>query len=407
MTWYRITPLDVLLFRDSRPFSPADGSWAKGLFPPMPVTVFHGLRSLLPHRTQEDKRQRQEAKRLRDLSFLGPFLCDPNGTLWLSAPKDLVCLYPKAVGAKKASVGEAARDEHRWESVHRLQPAPDDPGWAHLAFDQDHPAPMVITKALYDHKKQQGQRLGEPQPWIRADCLVDYLKGLENNWIPDDFKVNPLFHSDPWDLQVMPHIQMKAGERQVKDEDGYFTEVAVRMRPGWHFVARLDLPNGPTEELPSGVIRLGGEGHRAMVEKMQEPPEWKDLSTFETDGSDRNRAYVLTPGLAQAIDGQPLYASYPTTWRDRLHGCATDRQLMWGGISTIERPSNSSKPQNIKKENWEVAYIPQRAFVPPGTVYVFQSPPKCKTLLPEDESRQWLKTFEMLNYGKLLWGVTE
>jgi CRISPR-associated protein Cmr3 len=86
------------------------------------------------------------------LGFLGPFLCDGQGTLWLPTPKDLVCLYPKDVGAKKAS--------DRWESVHRLQPAPDDPGWAHLAFAEGYPAPMVITKAIHDEEKEKNQRHG-------------------------------------------------------------------------------------------------------------------------------------------------------------------------------------------------------------------------------------------------------
>lgn len=31
--WYVIEPLNVLLFRESKPFSPGAGSWAKGLFP--------------------------------------------------------------------------------------------------------------------------------------------------------------------------------------------------------------------------------------------------------------------------------------------------------------------------------------------------------------------------------------
>ncbi|PSN20669.1 CRISPR-associated protein Cmr3 [filamentous cyanobacterium CCP5] len=396
MTWYRITPLDVLLFRDSRPFSPTDGSWAKGLFPPMPITVFHGLRSLLTQRTQEDKRQRQKEERLRDLTFLGPFLCGPDGALWLPTPKDLVCLYPKDVGTKKAS--------DRWESVHRLHPAKickseeQDPAWKYLAFAKNYPAPMVITKEIHD--KAKNKRLGEPQPWIRAKYLAEYLDGKELGWQQDTLEEKPLFHNDPWDLQVMPHIKMKTGERQVEGSDGYFTEVAVRMRPGWHFVARLESPD---ESLPEqGVIRLGGEGHRALVEKMDnpdEPPEWKALRPLATNDGDRHRAYVLTPGLALADAAQRLYASYPSEWGKDLAGCATDRQLMWGGISAITRGEQTAPN--------EVAYIPQRAFIPPGTVYVFKSPPECKTLLPEDESRQWLKTFEMLNYGKLLWGVTE
>jgi CRISPR-associated protein Cmr3 len=193
----------------------------------------------------------------------------------------------------------------------------------------------------------------------------------------------------------MPHIQMKAGERQVKEEDGYFTEVAVRLRPGWHFVAQFDSPN---ETLPDqGVIRLGGEGHRALVEPISEPQEWKDLSGFESNGGDRTRAYVLTPGLALADAEKRLYASYPREWCKDLAGCATDRQLMWGGISAIAR-GEQTEPN-------EVAYIPQRAFVPPGTVYVFKSLPERTKLLPEDSSHQWLKTFDMLNYGQLLWGV--
>ncbi|NJO86033.1 MAG: hypothetical protein HC818_05105 [Synechococcaceae cyanobacterium RM1_1_27] len=47
--WYALDPIDVLLFRESKPFSPGEGSWAKGLFPPMPTTIFQALRSALPY----------------------------------------------------------------------------------------------------------------------------------------------------------------------------------------------------------------------------------------------------------------------------------------------------------------------------------------------------------------------
>jgi CRISPR-associated protein Cmr3 len=54
----------------------------------------------------------------------------------------------------------------------------------------------------------------------------------------------------------MPHIQMKSGERQVKEEEGYFTEVAVRLHSGWKLVAGMSHKLEKTE-----VVRLGGEGH--------------------------------------------------------------------------------------------------------------------------------------------------
>jgi CRISPR-associated protein Cmr3 len=48
MKWYAIAPLDVLLFREAKPFSPGEGAWAKGIFPPLPTVVFQALRSVLP-----------------------------------------------------------------------------------------------------------------------------------------------------------------------------------------------------------------------------------------------------------------------------------------------------------------------------------------------------------------------
>ncbi|MGA7953992.1 MAG: type III-B CRISPR module-associated Cmr3 family protein [Gloeobacterales cyanobacterium] len=88
MNWYTIEPLDVLLFRESKPFSPGEGSWAKGLFPPMPVTVFQALRSTLPEYNRQE----------RNLDFLGPFLLDSEDTLWLPTPKDLLRVRTKTSG---------------------------------------------------------------------------------------------------------------------------------------------------------------------------------------------------------------------------------------------------------------------------------------------------------------------
>lgn len=38
MQWYVIEPLDILLFREAKPFSPGEGAWAKSIFPPVPTT---------------------------------------------------------------------------------------------------------------------------------------------------------------------------------------------------------------------------------------------------------------------------------------------------------------------------------------------------------------------------------
>ncbi|GAA6622359.1 type III-B CRISPR module-associated Cmr3 family protein [Scytonema sp. NUACC26] len=371
MHWYTITPLDVLLFRDCKPFSPGEGSWAKGLFPPMPITVFQALRSLLSKSTSKEERIK------RDLHFLGPFLLDINHTLWLPTPKDLICLYP--IGEDRKTVSD------NWSEIQRLQPLDHQcKTWKHLVFDGEQIDPLVLNK------KWDGS-IKSPNHWIKAEALFDYLEGRKDssNWRKDDF------HKNPWKTQVLPHIHMQADKRQVKDADGYFTEVAVRLKDGWCFVAALS-----SDEIREGVVRLGGEGHRALVSPLMEA---NDTLQYQLDcllKTDRPSqatkfAYLLTPGLA--LFDETRYSCYPKAWKQHLKGCATDKALLWGGVSTLRKDDKTTTKE-------EFALLPQRGFVPPGTVYIFNGElPANQQLLPE-QGGQWLETFQKLNYGKLLWG---
>jgi CRISPR-associated protein Cmr3 len=399
MHWYTITPLDVLLFRDSKPFTPGDGSWAKSLFPPMPITVFQALRSLLDETTTKQKIIKH------DLEFIGSFLVDENDTLWLPTPKDLVCLYPPGTDRKESG--------DKWIEVKRLQPSSSkslNNIWQHIVFDDDEPAPLILND-------KSNKVIGEPKPWIKAEFLFQYLNN-KAEWKKEKFEKDNIFCKNPWTNQILPHIQMQSGQRQVKDLEGYFTEVAVRLKAGWKFVAAIN------EIISEGTARLGGEGHRVIVsgikfsdanKKLKEQLEL--LVQNMTPSETKNIAYLLTPGLAlkninepknikninvadqaQKTISYPAYASYPSTWKNNLLGCATDKALLWGGIS-IYRKSN----ENTKEIKQEFAFIPQRAFVPPGTVYVFKDKPSNTRLLPEQETNS-LNTFRTLNYGTLLWG---
>ncbi len=372
MHWYKITPLDLLLFRDCKPFSPGDGSWAKSLFPPMPITVFQALRSLLEPTNHQNRTQ-------RNLNFLGSFLLDSKNTLWLPTPKDLLCLYPPGQDRKTTN--------DNWSEIQYLQPIPkNEEAWKYLAFDQDEIDPLVLNH------KWDGN-ISPPKPWIKAEALFGYLKGEKNssNWCKQDF------HSSPWNTQVLPHIQMQSDQRQVKDADGYFTEVAVRLKDGWSLVAALSVDISATNNI---VVRLGGEGHRALVSSLEADTilqkQLDDLISGYSSSTESNFAYLLTPGLGLFAENR--YRAYPQDWKVHLKGCATDKALLWGGISTLRKDT----ADNQTKE--EPALSPQRAFVPPGTVYIFDSKlPTNQQLLPNGNAL-WLQTFIQLNYGKLLWG---
>ena len=390
--WYSITPLDVLLFREAKPFSPGMGSWAKGAFPPMPTTTFQALRSLLPKYSQKE----------RDLSFIGVFLQDRDGMLWLPTPKDLVAIRKPTEDLSESD--DYSESVQQWDALTCLKPCDTSQAqWRSLSFSQSRltrdtdvdqaytqlspMVPQLTTSQIED----KSYICGRPLPWMRASALLGYLKGETAFEMTD-------FCDDPWDTQIMPHIHMQTGQRQVKESDGYFTEVAIRLRPGWQLVAGID--KSLCEDVSTGaVVRLGGEGHRAMVKAIALPATWSEIERRSQPKGGSTTAYLLTPGLAQTRSDAPVYGICPHSWQSSLQGCATERALLWGGVSTIRR----RLPDGQMPAASEFSLLPQRAFVPPGTVYVFKKVQTAeKSLLPEREA-SWLTTLEKLSYGKLLW----
>ena len=433
LNWYTLDPIDLLLMREAKPFSPGDGSWAKGQFPPLPITVFQAMRSATKWIGDESDRDKK-----RDLKFIGPFLLHaPPGkpeNLWLPTPQDLVCVTPRKTAAEDSRGGEPEEDftatATEWQRTARFQPLdPQNPAWEDSGqylgvdphfFPEGQLAPMVPPMRLalgHDGEDDLNAYLrqidaenwegiaGSPDPWMRADSLGRYLQGEVIEKVASEETV-PCFHSNPWSTQVLPHIKVQPGTRQVADEEGYFTEVAIRMDPHWHLVA------GISQKIDADikVVRLGGEGHRVIVAPMERAPSgWEELQKWRSPQPGRGTAYVLTPGLAEATTDSELFSLIPETWKPFLRSCVGDRPLLWGGMSVFQK---RKKPGQKEENPKDVAFQPQRAFVPPGTVYRFQSgqvPAEFQTselssqLLPQADGN-WLTTFQKLNYGILLWG---
>ena len=410
MYWFRITPLDILLFREAKPFSPGEGSWAKGLFPPMPITVFQAMRSLLAPRASAHPLTADERKQYRNLDFIGPFLQDPDESLWFATPKDLIGIRQRQDGDDESSYIPKDASEN-WDRLVRLQPhSENNPAWKHITFSPNTLSPMVSPSL--DQWGEKNRFCGLPSSWIRGDWLKNYLAGnVDLVRDPSDQWIC----GDPWDLQILPHIHMQNDIRQVRDSKGYFTEVAVRLKKGWGFVVGIGASAKEDQEVLEKIktvaIRLGGESHHAIVSALGDrPPEqWSELLDLGTSNSESDsttegnnsppierRAYVVTPGLAQSDPNHLNYGVCPYDWRGRVQGCASGKQVMWGGVSHVKRK------QDIKANPSTFALLPQRAFVAPGTVYVFKDKvPSESNLLPQQS--QQLDTFQKLNYGKLLW----
>jgi CRISPR-associated protein Cmr3 len=400
MYWYTLEPIDVLMFRDAKPFSPEVGAWATGMFPPLPITVFQALRAAAPHRSQPE----------RHLDFLGPFLVDSNHQFWLPTPKDLLCVNHTSNNSPSSNQPDSdypdsdypdSEFEKRistWQSTARLQPANlRDDHWQYLCLDR-HFSPDGLVPAVAPSLDEGQYICGRPDPWISLTGLQAYLRGEAIQSVQD-------FQPDPWSTQVLPHTKMKLESRQVRDSDGYFTEIAIRLDPGWRFAVATN------ERMRSTIVRLGGEGHRAILNPA---PELAESGQFllgnGVTNSQSQIAYLLTAGVASQ---DAIYTPYPATWQDILHTYISDRPVYFGGVSRIQRRGRNIETESPQKQD-EFSLTPQRAFVPAGTIYHFrqeiehlksdQRNLELRVLQTEPHS-PWGQTFAKLNYGKLLFGI--
>lgn len=393
MYWHTLEPIDVLMFRDAKPFSPEVGAWATGMFPPLPITVFQALRAALSHKSQPQ----------RNLDFLGAFLVDSANQFWLPTPKDLLCVNNANSDTNSDQPdSEFEKRTTTWQSTVRLQPANlQEDHWQHLCLDR-HFSANGLVPAIAPTLDDGKYICGRPDPWISLSGLKAYLQG-------NPIQSNQDFQPDPWSTQILPHTKMKLDSRQVRDSDGYFTEVAIRLNSGWRLAVATN------EKIPSTIVRLGGEGHRALL---SHTPELDDAGQFLLGNgefsSQAKIAYLLTSGVASR---DAIYTPYPFSWQDILHTYISDRPLHFGGVSRIQRRSRNGESEDVGTQD-EFSLTPQRAFVQAGTIYHFRQDVLSLTstlvhnsskyelkLLQTESETAWGQTFAKLNYGKLLFGI--
>ena len=266
MNWYTITPLDVLLFRDAKPFTPGERAWAGSVFPPNGHTIAGALRKLLGDE--------------RELQIIGPFLCRDE-TLYFSRPIGFVGSIPLVPLA--------------WDENHYLS--------KQVLWNKQQPCPLVKPSDLKKDDERQDEAIGDRKfrEYLPFATVEKYLKsGIINRekWLttdPTEIK--------PWLVETRSHNAIQEETRQVKDADGYFVEKAIRLKEGWSIAIALN----QIIESPA-VIQLGGEGHRAILQRVETlDNQWKelqDLSQANFSKGGKSIAYLVTPGVFERRDSK-------------------------------------------------------------------------------------------------------
>ncbi len=365
--WYTLTPLDVLLFRDAKPFTPGERAWAGGNFPPTGHAISGAIRSIVGDRQPQPK-------------IIGPFFCYEQSTLYFPRP-----------------LGFAGKDP-----LLPLEWVPEHPLKAGLLWDKFRPMPLVKSV----RSSEDGESGDEPKyrQYLPQEVVAKYLS--DGKIDDSDWLLAKQGEDKPWTVEVRSHNSLKLGTRQVKPTESYFTEAAIRLLDKWSIAIGLDV------ELTSPqTLRLGGEGHHIILERCPElDSQWQEIQRISEKNFKKEQkalaqplqrriAYLVTPGIFEMPrKGRSMCQAWPWEWKlahapkspDRsdkqeynLVGVATDKPVMING--RIRSKAGISIPS------------PQLFAAPPGSMYYLDRPQKLFT--PSIVSRD----VRRLGYSELLW----
>ncbi|AFY51319.1 uncharacterized protein predicted to be involved in DNA repair (RAMP superfamily) (plasmid) [Nostoc sp. PCC 7524] len=362
MYWYKLTPLDILMLRDAKPFSPQERAWAGSVFPPNGHTIAGALRGLLGEK--------------QHFSIVGPFLCyqSTENTLYLPRPLGFVKSTPLVPLAWE-------QDSHYLYNALR---------------DESQPCPLVKPHNSKDEDEEDNkyEAISEKKfrQYLPFSVVKDYLETGEidkNNWVV----IDGVHEDKPWTIETRSHNSIQEGTKQVKDADGYFVENAIRLHQNWSFALGVN----HKIEAPT-TIRLGGEGHRVIVQSCPELKEqWQELQTISNNNFQANStsiAYLVTPGVFERPHKDKheqrinLCRPYPWEWKIK------DGNFV--SMST-EKPVPISC--RIRGEDNKSIPAPQVFAAPPGSLYYLNKPQGLFQDNPESPVNNWRK----LGYSEMLW----
>ena len=379
MNWYKLTPLDILMLRDAKPFSPQERAWAGSIFPPNGHTIAGAFRGILGEN--------------KDFKIVGPFLCYQNteNTLYLPRPLGFVKSVPLV--------------PLTWETESYINNA---------LWDKTQPCPLVRphnSKDDDEDDKDDFVKCSGVEAKFRQYlpyCVVK--KYLETGKIDkNDWNIIKDSHEDkPWQEETRSHNSIEPGTKQVKDADGYFVEKAIRLHQNWSFAIGIN-----HEITTPATIRLGGEGHRVIVESCPELGEqWQELQKISRDNfqaDTKSIAYLVTPGVFerphQDHPDHPekrinLCRPYPWEWKlkdGNFVSMSTDKAVP---ISCRIR----EKEDNTKSITKSIP-APQVFAAPPGSLYYLNKPQGLfqdnERLANEQKNR--VNNWRQLGYSEMLW----
>lgn len=356
-TWtsLKLTPLDTLFFREPRPFTAAEQTEARSLFPPTALTVQGMLRSrLLASHAPRTLARGDVAldaavrgvvgapgKPPGTLCLRGPWLM--YGDEWLlPAPADLV-----VDGATKGKVDP----RRRVCDAERLRPDQDGDDALRGASFPGAVRPLVPPK--------DWSHFGAAGGWLAWRAYESYLAGCA-------FKLTRgtdwFLAEDLWCDEARPGVGINPKTNAAQDKLLYF---AHHVRPAPGVALGIQVAGLADLASPEGQLAaLGGEGRAVHIEAANEPPPWDGAAA----PPGRRLKLVLT---------QPAW--FRCGWRpDWMNpGNAERNEPARARVNDVEAVWHAARVERaLRLGGWDLvarAPKPMRAFAQAGSVYYLEA----------------------------------
>ncbi len=369
--WYKLTPLDILLLRDAKPFAPGERAWAGGnVFPPNGHAIAGAIRATL-----QDKSH---------ITLKGAFLSYEDN-LYFPRPFNYV-------------------NQTRLTPIEWLEP--NNSSYRMMKFDRTKPVPLVKINNLDCDKDEDNEATQRKyRQYLPFEAISELLATghiAEKHWLSKNQG-----EIKPFKIETRSHNSMREGTKQVKDSDGYFIENGIRLEDGWSLAIAVDLQTDiKLQALGNNlVMRLGGEGHRVLMERAtQLDLQWQNLQTlsglnFYKGG--RLLAYMVTNGVFERLnDGVSMCRPYPWEWK--LAHTVNKNQIKGELVSVAtEKPIPISC--RFRNDVNESVAAPQVFAAPAGSVYYLNKPSGLWRDSPEHKDKKSVKGWQELGYAEILW----
>jgi CRISPR-associated protein Cmr3 len=245
--------------------------------------------------------------------------------------------------------------------------------------------------------------------YLPVDAIESFLKtgdiSKDSFTVPIQEAEDLNSEQQPWKTENRSHNSIDSNTKQVKDSGSYFIENAIRLLPNWTIAIGLNI-DIPAPE----VIRLGGEGHRAILERCADLDiQWQQISELSNDNFKSNvkskhksLAYLITPGIFERKqNNRAICRSYPWEWKlahtnnpnqtkGNLVSVATEKAIPISG-RIRDSEDNSSIP------------APQMFAAPAGSVYYLNQPQDLFGAVAATRAATRIQELHNLGYSKLLW----